>query len=126
MDGVVGALLLAVACLLVVWAYGAYRRPHPAPWTGSELISNVIVVGAIGLTTVGIGLASRLVIQAEPFGAADGTAIVAIAAATAVGVVLLRASLRRLRAANDDGVPAPRPVPSGMAAAGVHRPRRAA
>lgn len=43
--------LLAATVLSFAWAYGAYRRPDPKPWTEIELLSTIVVLGIVTLFT---------------------------------------------------------------------------
>lgn len=97
MTAVLGVLLLASATFLFAWALSCYRRPVPPPWTTWETMSTGIVLLFIAMIAFGVGLLARFFfnLENEEFGSTHGVAILALLAALAVALHLLRAGARR-------------------------------
>ncbi len=104
MLAVYGVLLLASAAMLMIWAYGQFRRATPKKWTTRDSASNAIVITIMASVSFGIGLIIKALtsLESSPMALTHLALIVAIL----VAAVVLGRALRRSAAAHMTVAPA--------------------
>ena len=101
MSAVLGASLLAAGLVVLAWAYVAFRRPAPKPWTRPEFLAHAIALVVTTISAFGVAFLVDAFADADdaPPTRAAVAVLSAIGCATGLAVGLLCLRWSRLRAA---------------------------
>lgn len=106
MSGVIGALLVALSAIIVLVVHARLNHDVPPRWSQTELVVEMIVVGAVGCLAIGLAL----VVSALSHGLGSLQTLGALVALALAATMAARYLRRRRRARGGSVLPPTAPL----------------